>query len=108
MLSIDLLITSIENPLILSFIFIWVLGWCLKNKTKIDNRRIPLILIPIGILLGLFIIETSVKGIVTGILIALLQMGGYDLFKNIVDLIKYVNTNNKASLSKKLDKPEKK
>lgn len=103
MTIVDLFGLSFGNPLILSFLFIWIIGWYLKNKTKIENKIIPLILIPSGIFLGLFVIEMSVKGFICGLMISLMQMGGYDLLKSLLELLKYITT--LGSVTAKKNKP---
>jgi hypothetical protein len=102
MTIIKLLEDSLNNPLLLTFLTVWIVGWFIKNKTKIDNARIPLILTPLGILLGLFVIELSMKGAIVGLLIAAIQMGGYDLIKNLTEFIRFVF----KSLTKDINKKE--
>lgn len=87
---IDLFEKSLNNPLLLTFLAVWIIGWFLKNKSNINNKRIPLIITPLGILLGIFIIETSIKGALIGLLISGIQMGGYDLVKSIKEFIKFI------------------
>jgi hypothetical protein len=85
-----LLEDSFNNPLLLTFLSIWIAGWFMKNRTKIDNKIIPIIITALGILLGLFIIEFSLKGALVGLLISAIQMGGYDLTKSLKKFIKFI------------------
>lgn len=75
---------ALENPWMLLFLATWGLGYVLKEHVDIDAKKIPLILLPFGCVLGLALIEISVGGAIIGGVMALAQMGAYDVFRNLV------------------------
>jgi len=73
-----LLQDALENPWTLVFLALWGLGWYLKTYTTIKPQWV---LPVVGIALGLVLIELSIGGAIAGGLMALLQMGLYDVIK---------------------------
>ena len=57
-----------ENALILIPV-IYVIGNILKGTEKIQDKYIPLILLPVGILLSVFSIGFNVDGVIQGVLV---------------------------------------
>jgi len=78
---IELLKGASQDPWILTYILLWAVGWFLKEKTRLNNEAIPVVLLGLGLGLGLLLIELSVFGAIAGGLLALAQMGFYDLLK---------------------------
>lgn len=75
---------TLENPWTLLFVAIWGLGWFLKEKTLLDTQKTPWVLLSFGIILGLMLIESSVGGGIVGGVMALAQMGAYDVVKPLL------------------------
>ena len=78
---IELLQEAMENPWLFLFLSVWAAGYFLKEMTKVRNDYIPLIVLGLGIVLGLLLIEISIHGALIGGLMAVLQVGGYDVAK---------------------------
>ena len=72
-----------NNPWALLFITIWAMGWFIKEKTPCPDQYVPLILPVIGTLFGLFLLSATPEGALFGFLIALMQMGFYDVMKGV-------------------------
>ena len=81
---IDLLQGALENPWMLLFLVIWGMGYFLKEHTPLDNAKVPWILLPAGVVFGLLLIELSLPGGIVGGVLALAQMGFYDVVKPLV------------------------
>ncbi len=78
---IDLLQGAMANPWMLLFLAVWGMGFFLKEKTPLDSAKIPWIVFPLGIALGIALIEVSLAGAIIGGIMALAQMGFYDVVK---------------------------
>lgn len=74
-----------ENPWMLTFLAIFLLGWLLKEHTKLSNKLIPWFLTLTGAGLGLFMIEYSVAGVIMGCSLAYIEMALYEKIKNTVE-----------------------
>lgn len=81
---IDLLQGALENPWMLLFLAVWGIGYFLKEHTPLDNAKVPWILLPAGIALGLLLVELSLPGGIVGGVLALAQMGFYDVIKPLM------------------------
>ena len=81
---IDLLQGALENPWMLLFMAVWGIGYFLKEHTPLDNAKVPWILLPAGIALGLLLVELSLPGGIVGGVLALAQMGFYDVIKPLM------------------------
>lgn len=81
---IDLLQGALDNPWMLLFLAVWGLGYFLKEHTPLDNKKVPWILLPAGIALGLLLVELSLPGGIVGGVLALAQMGFYDVIKPLI------------------------
>lgn len=57
-----------ENALILIPV-LYVLGYILKGTEKVDDKYIPIILLPVGIVLAMLIVGFDVNGFIQGVLI---------------------------------------
>jgi len=78
---IELLQGALENPWMLLFLAVWGIGYFVKEYTPLPGDRVPLILLPMGIALGVLLIELSLAGGIVGGVMALAQMGFYDVVK---------------------------
>ena len=78
---IELLQGALENPWTLLFLAVWGIGYFVKEYTPLPGDRVPLILLPMGIALGVLLIELSLAGGIVGGVMALAQMGFYDVVK---------------------------
>jgi hypothetical protein len=83
--AIEQLKVVMENPWMLTFLAIFLLGWLLKEHTKLSNKLIPWVLTVTGAILGLFLIEYSVAGGIMGCALAYIEMALYEKIKNTVE-----------------------
>ena len=58
----------LDNALILIPV-IYVLGMMLKGTEKVSDKYIPIILLPIGVILAMFIVGFTVNGFIQGVLV---------------------------------------
>ena len=72
-----------ENALILIPV-LYVLGAILKGTQKINDKYIPVLLLPVGIVLAMLIVGFNVNGFIQGILVT-----GATVYAN--QLVKQVN-----------------
>ena len=84
---IDLLQGAMANPWMLLFLAIWGIGFFVKEYTPLDSSRVPWIVLPVGIALGVALIEVSLAGAIIGGVMALAQMGFYDVVKPVLNSI---------------------
>ena len=75
---------SLNNIYSLLFMLLFGVGWFLKEKTQTPNKYIPIILAVLGIILGLTILQLSIKGASAGFILSLLIMGFYDQIKPLI------------------------
>ncbi len=71
----------LADPWMLSFTALWFLGYYLKTYTTLKPEWI---LPVVGMMLGHILIERSVGGIIVGGIMALMQMGAYDMVKPLL------------------------
>jgi len=81
---IELLQGALENPWTLLFLAVWGIGYFVKEYTPLPSDRVPWIVLPVGIVLGVLLIELSLPGAIIGGVMALAQMGLYDVIKPMV------------------------
>ena len=81
---IELLQGALENPWMLLFLGVWGVGYFLKEHTPLDSAKIPWIVLPVGVVFGLLLIELSLAGGIVGGVLALAQMGFYDVIKPLM------------------------
>ena len=72
-----------ENALILIPV-LYILGSILKGTSKVEDKYIPVILLPIGIVLSLAIIGLNINAVIQGVLVV-----GATVYTN--QLLKQVN-----------------
>ena len=70
----------VENALILIPV-LYVLGAILKGTSKIDDKYIPIILLPIGIAFSIAIMGVNVNSVIQGILVTGVTVYGNQLIK---------------------------
>nr|DAH85409.1 MAG TPA: holin [Caudoviricetes sp.] len=73
----------VDNALILIPV-LYVLGAILKGTEKVEDKYIPVVLLPVGIVLAMLIVGFNVNGFIQGILVT-----GATVYAN--QLIKQVN-----------------
>lgn len=71
-----------ENALILIPV-LYVLGYMLKGTEKVDDKYIPIILLPVGIILAMLIVGFDVNGFIQGVLITGAAVYANQLVKQI-------------------------
>lgn len=57
-----------ENALILIPV-LYILGYMLKGTQKVEDKYIPIVLLPAGIILAMLIVGVNVDGFIQGVLI---------------------------------------
>ena len=72
----------VDNCLILIPV-LYVIGMILKNLERIEDKYIPLILLPIGIALAIAIKGIDVNSVIQGILVTGVTVYGNQIFKQI-------------------------
>ena len=78
---IDLLQGALADPWMLLFLAVWGVGYFVKEFTPLPGDKVPWIVLPVGIILGVLLIELSLPGAIIGGVMALAQMGFYDVVK---------------------------
>ena len=81
---IDLLQGAMKDPWMLLFLAVWGIGFFVKEYTPLGSSRVPWIVFPVGIILGVLLIELSLPGAIIGGVMALAQMGFYDVVKPLL------------------------
>jgi hypothetical protein len=81
---IELLQGALENPWTLLFLAVWGIGYFVKEYTPLPGDRVPWIVLPVGVILGVLLIELSLPGAIIGGVMALAQMGLYDVVKPLL------------------------
>ena len=72
----------VDNCLILIPV-LYIIGMILKNLEYIEDKYIPLILLPIGIALAIVIKGIDVNSVIQGVLITGVTVYGNQIFKQI-------------------------
>lgn len=72
----------VDNCLILIPV-LYVIGMILKNLERIEDKYIPLILLPIGVALAIAVKGIEVNSVIQGILITGVTVYGNQIFKQI-------------------------
>jgi len=78
---VEVLEKALGDPWVLLFLATWAVGYFLKEYTTLNNQKIPWVLLPLGVGLGLALIEVSIGGAIIGCVVALVQLGAYDAIK---------------------------
>lgn len=81
---IELLQEALENPWMLLFLAVWGIGYFVKEYTPLPGDKVPWIVLPVGVILGVLLIELSLPGAIIGGVLALAQMGFYDVIKPLI------------------------
>ncbi|WP_353893903.1 phage holin family protein [Proteinivorax hydrogeniformans] len=87
-IMIELLKEVMNDPMLLTFAGVWVLGYMLKKYTRIDNNFIPWIVVLSAAGLSLVIIEFSIAGFIVGAVIGYIQLGLYEQTKATMEIYK--------------------
>ena len=72
----------VDNCLILIPV-LYVIGMILKNLERIEDKYIPLILLPIGVALAIAVKGIEVNSVIQGLLITGVTVYGNQIFKQI-------------------------
>lgn len=72
----------IDNALVLIPV-LYILGAILKGTSRIDDKYIPIILLPIGIAFSIAIMGISVDAVIQGILVVGVTVYGNQVIKQI-------------------------
>lgn len=76
----------LSSPRMALFLSIFVVGWLLKEHTRLNNQLIPWALSFVGVILGVFLVEMSLSGGIVGLLVAYLMMAFYDKVKGTIEV----------------------
>ena len=74
-------------PLILVVAVVYILGYLLKNFTRLDNKLIPWFLVLGGILVNLFLSGFTLPNGIIGLIIAYVVMAFYEHIKNTIEYV---------------------
>ena len=74
----------LTNPYSLLFLALFGLGYFIKEKTKISNKLIPIILIASGIGLAFLLLGVSVTAGIIGFVLSSLIMANYETIRNTI------------------------
>jgi len=77
--------------IVLAWIVCYVLGGAIKLIDKIPNNLIPVILAPVGLLMGYISVGFTVSAILIGFIGAALSVYGFEFIKQIKELIIQLN-----------------
>ena len=72
----------VDNCLILIPV-LYIIGMILKNLERIEDKYIPLILLPIGVALAIAVKGIDVDSVIQGILVTGVTVYGNQIFKQI-------------------------
>lgn len=72
----------VDNCLILIPV-LYIIGMILKNLERIEDKYIPLILLPIGVALAIAVKGIEVNSVIQGILVTGVTVYGNQIFKQI-------------------------
>ena len=72
----------VDNALVLIPV-LYILGAILKGTSKIDDKYIPIILLPVGIAFSIAIMGISVDAVIQGILVVGVTVYGNQVIKQI-------------------------
>jgi hypothetical protein len=86
--TIEVLKQFLNNPWLLSFGGLWVLGYMLKEHSPVNNRLIPWVIEIVGGILGVVLIEKSLGGAIIGFLMGYVIIGSYEHYKSGKELFK--------------------
>lgn len=76
----DIMSYVVENAVILIPV-LYILGTMLKGTEKIDDKYIPLILLPVGVILAMLLIGFNVSAVIQGVLVTGASVYVNQLFK---------------------------
>lgn len=79
--------TIIGNPWLLTFAFLWVIGWYLKEHTKLNNKLIPTVILLCGAVIGIVIIQKTLTGAILGVIMAYIIIAFYEHIKNTIEFL---------------------
>lgn len=82
--AIELLKSIMNNPWLLAFLALFLLGWLLKEHSNLPNQLIPWVLTITGGILGILLIEGSLAGMIMGCSLAYIEMALYEKIKHTV------------------------
>jgi hypothetical protein len=72
----------VDNALVLAPV-IYVIGAILKGTEVVKDKYIPVILLPIGVLLAMFLLGFNVQAFIQGVLVVGVSVYGNQLVKQI-------------------------
>lgn len=84
----ELLKLLLEDPWLLSFAGIWLIGYLLKEHSPLNNNLISWVISIVGSLLGYYLIQNTIKGALVGALIGYMQIGFYEHIKATLKIIR--------------------
>lgn len=85
---IEVLKIFLNNSWLLSFGGLWVIGYMLKEHSRVNNKLIPWVILSLGVALGIALIEKSLGGAIVGLLMSYIIIGFYEHIKNSIELFR--------------------
>lgn len=82
---IEILKNLLENPWMLLFLGVWIIGYMLKEHTPLKNTYIPWIILGVAGALSFVLLEQSLNGVIIGFIIGYIQIGMYEHYKNLIE-----------------------
>lgn len=76
----DIMSYVVENAVILIPV-LYIIGTMLKGTEKIDDKYIPLILLPVGVILAMLLLGFNVSAVIQGVLVTGASVYVNQLFK---------------------------
>lgn len=71
----------IDPAMLGAVLFLWFIGWCLKQTPAVPNWSILWIIVVLGTVAGLAIVGLDVNGVIQGVLAAALSIFGHQAVK---------------------------
>ena len=94
-LMMDFIVRHVLSANLIIVVILWFFGWVIKHHTTILKRRIPLILMFLGVIYGMIRVGPSLEGFEQGVMCAALAVflhestkGGGPTWERFFEMIK--------------------
>ena len=77
----------LANPWVAAYAGLWIVGYLLKNHTRVSNNIIPWVLAITGAAMGVALLDMSVAGGVAGAAVGLFAIGVHSLTKHTAQVL---------------------
>ena len=72
----------LANPWVAAYAGLWIVGYLLKNHTRVSNNIIPWALATTGAAMGVALLDLSLSGGIAGAAVGLLAIGVHSMAKH--------------------------